>query len=495
MQRAGGSTPSDGAPQRVGPRRYVHDVPVRPLDLERLRPVVGADRIAAFGVAAGAARELLSDRVIINVSSTANGGGVAEMLQALLAYTLGAGIRARWSVIAGAPPFFAVTKRIHNGIYGSPGDGGGLGAAEHAVYEATLDVNARDLLPTVHPGDVVLLHDPQTAGLARVLRARGALVIWRCHIGSDTLNRHAERSWSFLRPYLDGVAHAFVFSRRAFAPSWVRGQQLFAIPPSIDPFSTKNEPLAPDATPRVLALAGLLDERRDVAPVPFLRRDGTAAQLERRFDTLLTGTAPPVGAPLVVQVSRWDSMKDMAGVMQAFAEHVAPRSPSTHVALVGPDVRGVTDDPEAEHVLEDCLHRWRALPRAVRSRVHLGCVPMDDPDENALVINALQRHAAVVTQKSLAEGFGLTVAEAMFKSRPVVGSAVGGIADQIVDGESGLLVNDPTDLAGFGAAVCSLLDDPAHAAYIGRHARERVRSEFLGDRHLERYGELLAAII
>ena len=245
----------------------------------------------------------------------------------------------------------------------------------------------------------MLLHDPQTAGLARVLRARGALVVWRCHIGSDTSNRHAERSWSFLRPYLDGVAHAFVFSRRAFAPSWVRGQQLFAIPPSIDPFSTKNEPLAPDATLRVLALAGLLDERRDVAPVPFLRRDGTAAQLERRFDTLLTGTAPPVGAPLVVQVSRWDSMKDMAGVMQAFAEHVAPRSPSTHVALVGPDVHGVTDDPEAEHVLEDCLHRWRALPRG-RARP---CAPRLRPDGRPRRERARDQRAAATRRGRDAE--------------------------------------------------------------------------------------------
>jgi trehalose synthase len=229
--------------------------------------------------------------------------------------------------------------------------------------------------------------------------------------------------------------------------------------------------------------------------VPFVRRDGTPARLARRLDTLLTGAPPAPGVPLVVQVSRWDAMKDMAGVMQAFARHVAPYSAAAQLALIGPEVRGVSDDPEGEQVLDDCLRRHRALPAAVRARVHLGCVPMDDPDENALVINALQRHAAIVTQKSLAEGFGLTVSEAMFKGRPVVASAVGGIADQIVHGESGLLVDDPADLPGFGAAIRALLDDPLAARRIGQCGRERVIAEFIGDRHLERYGELLAAIL
>ena len=121
--------------------------------------------------------------------------------------------------------------------------------------------------------------------------------------------------------------------------------------------------------------------------------------------------------------------------------------------LAGPAVTGVADDPEAAAIYEDCVTRWRQLPHAARGRVHLACMPMADPDEAAAMVNALQRHATVVVQKSIAEGFGLTVAEAMWKSRPVVGSAVGGIADQIVHGEHGLLVEEPTDLAGFGAAV------------------------------------------
>jgi trehalose synthase len=146
-------------------------------------------------------------------------------------------------------------------------------------------------------------------------------------------------------------------------------------------------------------------------------------------------------------------------------------------------------------VLEETIAAWRALPRADRSRVQLLSVPMDDPSENALVINALQRHATVVVQKSLAEGFGLTVAEAMWKRRPVVASAVGGIVDQVIDDETGLLVDDPRDLESFGAAVEALLHDPAKAERLGRNGRRHVEDRFLGDRHLLQYAELLTQLV
>src|SRR6266516_3139409 len=144
--------------------------------------------------------------------------------------------------------------------------------------------------------------------------------------------------------------------------------------------------------------------------------------------------------------------------MRACSSYQAAR---TRLSLgEGADRTGVADDPEAAAVLDECVYRWRALPHAVRSRVHLACTPMADPDEAAAIVNALQRHATIVVQKSLAEGFGLTVAEAMWKEKPIVASDVGGIADQIADGEDGLLVSDPRDLAAFGAALERLLRDP-----------------------------------
>jgi trehalose synthase len=223
--------------------------------------------------------------------------------------------------------------------------------------------------------------------------------------------------------------------------------------------------------------------------VQFARRDGSPGRIKRRVDVLQTGPPPPADVPLVVQISRWDRMKDMAGVMNGFVRHVDP-SLGAHLLLCGPVVTGVADDPEAAEVLDECMGLWRELPHAARSRVHLACIPMSDSDENAAIVNAIQRHASVVVQKSLAEGFGLTVAEAMWKRRPVVASAVGGIVDQIEDGTHGLLVKDPADLEAFGAAVESLLQDVAGAAQLGENAHQRVVDEFLGDRHLEQYGLL-----
>ncbi len=179
----------------------------------------------------------------------------------------------------------------------------------------------------------------------------------------------------------------------------------------------------------------------------------------------------------------------MPGVMAGFAEHV-DGSLGAHLLLAGPAVTGVADDPEAAEVLDECIALWRELPHATRSRIHLACTPMTDPDEAAAIVNALQRHAAVVVQKSLAEGFGLTVAEAMWKSRPIVATAVGGIVDQVVSGEHGLLIDDPTDSAAFGGAVETLLRDRDEAERLGANARARAAAEFLGDRHLEQYGRL-----
>jgi trehalose synthase len=185
-------------------------------------------------------------------------------------------------------------------------------------------------------------------------------------------------------------------------------------------------------------------------------------------------------------------MKGMTGVLEAFAEYVpAP----AHLILAGPGVTGVSDDPEGAEVWAETAAAWASAPVEARSRIHLAAIPMEDPIENALVVNALQRHARVVTQKSLAEGFGLTVAEAMWKSRPVVASAVGGIVDQILHAETGLLVADPHDLAGFGRAVRSLLADPAEAERLGRNARAYVTERFLADRHLLQYAELVEHLL
>jgi trehalose synthase len=285
-----------------------------------------------------------------------------------------------------------------------------------------------------------------------------------------------------------------VVSRATFAPPWADPAQVHVIHPSIDPFSAKNEALSLRNAWLALSYVGLLDGGIETPPsVSFARRDGSPGRINRRVDVVQTGPPAPADVPLVVQISRWDRMKDMAGVMTGFAQHVDPAL-GAHLLLCGPVVTGVADDPEAAEVLDECTALWRQLPHAVRSRVHLACIPMADPDENAAIVNAIQRHASVVVQKSLAEGFGLTVSEALWKRKPVVASAVGGIVDQIEDGTHGLLVHDPTDLGAFGAAVESLLWDREDAAQLGENGRQHVIDEFLGDRHLEQYGLLFAQL-
>ena len=472
------------------PRLY--EVRVQALDATRLEPLIGPARMAEFEEAAALARDALAGNSVLNVNSTGAGGGVAEMLQTLLSYARGAGLDARWLVIGGDPEFFAITKRLHNGLYGSAGDGGDLGATERRHYERVLRDNADELLALIRPGDVAVVHDPQPAALLAVAKSAGARVVWRSHVGLDRPNEWSDRAWEFLRPYLVD-AQAIVVSRAAFAPPWADPEQVHVIRPSLDPFSAKNEPISLRNARLTLSYVGLLDGAMESPAVPFTRRDGSPGRINRRVDVVQTGPPAPVDAPFVVQISRWDRLKDMAGVMRGFAQHV-DQSLGAHLLLCGPAVSGVADDPEAAQVLDECTALWRQLPHAARSRVHLCCIPMADPDENAAIVNAIQRHATVVVQKSLAEGFGLTVAEAMWKRRPVVASAVGGIVDQIEDHTHGLLVDDPTDLQEFGAAVESLLREPAEAERLAENAHRRVLDEFLGDRHLEQYGTLFAQL-
>jgi trehalose synthase len=462
-------------------------VPIAPLPPERFDGVLTRPQAADFERAVVDGRARFDGRVIWNVNSTAAGGGVAEMLWSLIAYARGAGVDARWAVVDGEPRFFRVTKRLHNRLHGAPGDGGPLGERERSCYESVTQANAAALSELIDPADIVLLHDPQTAGLIEPLRATGARVVWRCHVGIDTPNRLARSAWAFLFPYVD-KADAYVFSRDTFAWRDLDPSRLAIIPPSIDAFSPKNQEMPRGATTAILHAAGLLSHNGAGAPV-FTRLDGSPGRIDRRA-TVVEHEPLSADIPIITQVSRWDRLKDPTGVIDGFARYVAPRT-GAHLVLAGPDVRAVADDPEGQEVLEACIAARSDMPERVRNRVHLVTLPMDDPEENAAIVNALQRHSTIVVQKSIAEGFGLTVAEAMWKGRPVVASRIGGIQDQIIDGRSGLLV-DPLDLEAFGAALIHLLSDRRRAARIGAAAHRRVRDRFLGPRHLGQYLELLS---
>jgi trehalose synthase len=463
-------------------------VPRRPVSL--LEPVIGPRRYAQLARAADQVRLRVAGQTIWNVNSTAAGGGVAEMLQVLVGYVQDLGIPIGWLVITGDAEFFAITKRLHNQIHGSP-SGAPLGPAEAAHYAQMLAANALELRARVRPGDVVLLHDPQTTGLAAPLAQAGARVVWRCHIGVDWENDATRAGWEFLRPHLAG-AEAYVFSRRDYVPPWIPKDKVWIIPPSIDPFSPKNQDLDADTVQAILARLGVLDGTAPAVSARFVRRDGDLDMVTRPAVVIGEGRPGP-DDPVLVQVSRWDRLKDMAGVMGGFADHVAPGGDG-YLMLVGPSVKDVSDDPEGAAVYADCLMQWHDLSPAARARILLVTLPLDDIDENAAMVNALQRHATVIAQKSLAEGFGLTVSEGMWKGRPVIGSAVGGIIDQVAEG-TGVLLRDPADLRAFGVAARLLLDDRDQAARMGTAAHAHVRENYLGDVHLLRYAKLLGTLI
>lgn len=462
-------------------------VPIAPQAIARLQPVLTAQEYEEFRAVADRSRAALAGRAVWCVNSTARGGGVAEMLRSLLGMTRGAGVDTRWLVLQGSPEFFTVTKRLHNRLHGQPGDGGPLGPAERAAYERHTEAAAAELAGLVQPGDIVVLHDPQTAGLVPRLRAAGIeAVVWRSHVGTDDPNEYVREAWDFLRPFVAAASLA-VFSRARFVWDGLDESRVLLISPSIDVLAPKNQPLSTDEVNGILAAAGVV-EGGDPASARFVRADGSPGRVDR--PAIMHQVRPiALTQQVALQVSRWDRLKDHLGVMRGFVRHCAESS-DAHLLLAGPETGGVADDPEAGTVYEEVVAAWGELPLQVRERVHLASLPMSDVDENAAIVNAMQRHAAVVVQKSLAEGFGLTVAEAMWKGRPLVASGVGGIQEQVIDRVTGLLV-DPRDLAEFGHDLTRVLTDHALAARLGQAGRAHIREHFTGPRHLERWAAVV----
>ncbi len=469
----------------------VTEVEVGAVDPSRFESVLDAAQMGELNEAIADARPLFAGRTIWNVNSTAKGGGVAEMLTALLPYVRGVGVDTRWLVIGGDDEFFRITKRIHNRLHGAPGDGLGLDDGDRAHYEEVLRDQAEQLSRRFRAGDVVILHDPQTAGLIPTLVDAGFCVVWRCHVGLDTPNQDARETWNFLLPYVRRAARC-IFSREAFAWEGLDKERIIVVAPSIDPFSTKNIEMAPSMVHAILTSTGVVDDG-DREAARYTRTDGSPGRIEHRA-TVTEGSQLGAETPLVLQVSRWDRLKDPTGVLEGFVGGVAAVC-DAHLMLAGPSVAEVADDPEGAETYDEVRRAFEALPEEVRARVHLVCLPMDDDEENAAMVNALQRRADIVVQKSLAEGFGLTVAEAMWKARPVVASRIGGIQDQIEDGVSGILLDRPDDREAFAAAVCGLLNDPQRAQAMGAAAKARVTSHFLGSRHLAQYVEICAQLI
>lgn len=377
---------------------------------------------------------LLSEKTkglkVQNVNSTAVGGGVAEILNRMVPLLRELEVDARWDVIKGGEKFFKVTKKFHNALHGKAEE---IGPEDFSIFNETSEMNNRSMELT---GDILLIHDPQPIALILQKDRLGAKWVWRCHID---VSQPDERVWSFLRPFIDRYDGS-VFSAPSFSQELPIRQ--FLISPSIDPLSDKNKELSPETVRGIL-------EKFQIDPEK----------------------------PLVTQVSRFDYLKDSLGVIEAF--EMVQRNIDCQLVLAGGEA---SDDPESVEVLARVRERAAGNPD-----IHVLAIPSGSD----LEINALQRGSTVIIQKSIREGFGLTVAEALWKAKPVVASAVGGITLQISHKYSGLLCRS---IEGAAHAVKQVLQNPDFGKKLGENGREQVRQNFLLTRHLRDYLLLFLAL-
>ncbi len=379
------------------------------------------------------ARGLRGARVL-HLNATPYGGGVSELLRSVVPLLNDLGLVADWKIISGDDRFFAVTKAMHNALQGAAR---GIGDKEQALYRANAEHNAR-LLEEEY--DFVFVHDPQPAAVPTVRGKSDARWIWRCHI--DTSHPNPE-VWAFLRPYL-APYDAAVFTMEAFVPPDFPVERVEIIPPAIDPLSPKNLPLDDVITQQVVSWIGIRANRR-----------------------------------LVTQVSRFDPWKDPLGVIAAY-RLVREEMPDVQLALVG---SMATDDPEGWDV-------YRQIIEASRTEPHIHLFTNLTGVGN-IEVNAFQRLSQVIVQKSIREGFGLVISEALWKGTPVVAGRAGGIPLQMADGVGGILVDGVVECA---AGILALLRDRERAADLGRRGRERVREHFLLPRLLLNEVSLMEAL-
>ena len=368
---------------------------------------------------------------IQNINSTFVGGGVAEILTRMIPLLQELGVNAHWDVIKGEEKFFDVTKKMHNALHGKQVE---YTKDEIDIYLQTNEENAKRLNLS---GDIIFIHDPQPCALIKKKKSLGNKWIWRCHID---FSQPEMFTWNFLKDYIEEY-NVSVFSAPSFARELKIPQVL--ISPSIDPLSNKNKDLSDETIDSVLEKFNI-DKNR----------------------------------PIVTQISRFDYLKDPVGVVKVF--QLVRKYIDCQLVLAG---GGADDDPEGAKVLAE-----------VRE------ITANDPDifllllppSSDIEINALQRASTVVLQKSLREGFGLTVAEALWKSKPVIASAVGGIPLQISHKYSGLLTYT---IEGTAFALKQLLQNPSYAARLGENGKENIRKNFLITRHLRDYLLLFISLL
>ncbi len=434
----------------------------------------------------------LTDRTIWMVNSTPTGGGVAEMLPTMVSLLRDLGLRVEWVVIdTEERGFFEVTKRIHNLLHGE-GDPS-LGPADRALFESVNRQNAAFLRARVRNGDILIVHDPQPLPLAGMLQEELDLTtIWRCHIGLDDETPATRAAWEFLEPYAMAYEHA-VFSAPEYIPHYLAGHATI-IYPAIDPLSPKNRELGLHHTVGVLANSGLAVAPGPLVTPPYERLAERLGSDGRFHPANLSGDFGLLTRPIVTQISRWDGLKGFAPLLDAFARYKRRllqggwsdhprhriRQEIVRLVLAGPDPESIQDDPEGLGVLNALVERYRSLDPLIQESIAILTLPMQSPEENAYMVNALQRASSIVVQNSLREGFGLTIAEAMWKRVPILSNRQAcGPRQQVRDGLDGRLMADPTDAEALADTLDAMLADVAGRQVWARNAQRRVYNRFL----------------
>jgi trehalose synthase len=463
----------------VAARQPVQSVQIPPRDFSALRSV-DPENYAAAEDALRVTAAALRGRAVWHLNFSSD-DGVADMLRSLVGYSRGSGIDSNWMV--GSPQGHErLVRRFYDRLYGTRGDEMPLDEAARRDLERLADEVAPRLLETVQPGDIVYLHDPAAAGLIAHVKQAGAAAIWRCHVGWDDANEHTAEAQALLLPLLE-AADAVVFTYASYVWPNLEGPRVAVIQPSLDPFNPKNRPVPPKTVSALLRYINLI-EGQAAAPT-FMQLDGSRRRVEGVATIQQSGPIPN-GAKQVTQVSGWERQKDPPGLVAAFA---GVQDRDAHLIVAGPEIAAGGTNEEAE-ALADAVGARQALPPAVRDRVHLVELPMAKQEENGLMVNALQRSADVIVHKSLRESFGLSVTEAMWKEKPVVASAVGGIRNQIQNEENGILV-PADDLNATGAAIDRLLADEGLCLRLAMAAGASVRTRYLPTAHMSAYLELL----
>ena len=446
----------------------------------------------------------LQGRTVWMVNSTARGGGVAEMLPRMVGILNELGVTTKWAVIGtDKTAFFDLTKRVHNLIHGvgTPE----LSTDDAALYDEVNSTLASEMRSILKPHDVLVIHDPQPAGMGSKLKQDlGLTAVWRCHVGLDSHVPQTKAAWNFLKDHVTPYDHA-IFTAPDYIPSFLQDRAAI-IHPALDPYTAKNRELSLPDLMGILYAAKLVPAPGPVLGAPFkhpaerLQADGTfkPATEPENFGVLYR--------PYVMEVSRWDNLKGWVQLLDAFihikqnlAEYAA-QGDATHrrtlellrLVLAGPETAAVADDPEAKDVLERLCTTYANLDPSIQKDVVLLSLPMASRTENALMVSALQKCATVVVQNSIQEGFGLTATEPMWKGTPTLVSSACGLRQQVVPGEHGLMIEDSSDPMSVADTLNRLLAHPAKRAEMARNAQRRVRDDFLVFTQLRRYLEVLA---